>query len=235
MRLILIGPPGAGKGTQAERLAKKYGIPTISTGDLFRARVKDPNDPLGQQIKEIMAKGQLVPDDITIKMLSERLDKEDTKNGFILDGFPRSVPQAEALEKLLKEKGIKVDAVVQIALDDKEVVGRISGRFSCPHCSAGYHDTGKQPATSGQCDSCGNKVEKEKWVRRADDKPEVVQGRLDSYHKWTAPILPFYDSRGMLKVVDGMAGIDNVTKLIESAVDEGVKGNHKPPPSKKLG
>lgn len=231
MRLILIGPPGAGKGTQAERLAKKYGIPTISTGDLFRARVKDPSDPLGQQIKDIMAKGGLVPDDITIKMLSERLDKPDTANGFILDGFPRSVPQAEALEKLLKEKNIKIDSVVQIAVDDKEIVSRIAGRYSCSACGAGYHDTGKHPQTPGQCD-CGKK---DTFVRRADDKPEVVQGRLDAYHKWTAPILPFYDERGLLKIVDGMAGIDNVTKLIESAIDGGKPGNHKAPPAQKHG
>lgn len=232
MRMILIGPPGAGKGTQAEKLSKKYSIPTISTGDLFRARVKDPNDPLGQQIKEIMDKGGLVPDEITIKMLSERLDKDDTKNGFILDGFPRSVPQAEALEKLLKEKNIQIDAVVQIAVDDKEIVNRIAGRFACGACGAGYHDTGKQPAVANTCDKCGKT---DSFTRRADDNPETVKGRLEAYHKWTAPILPFYDSRGMLKVVDGMAGLDQVTKLIESAIDSANGGSNKAPPHQKLG
>lgn len=232
MRMILIGPPGAGKGTQAEKLSKKYSIPTISTGDLFRARVKDPNDPLGKQIKDIMDKGGLVPDEITIKMLSERIDKDDCKNGFILDGFPRSVPQAEALEKLLKEKGIKIDAVVQIAVDDKEIVNRIAGRFACGKCNAGYHDTGKQPKVAGTCDSCGAK---DSFTRRADDNPETVKGRLDAYHKWTAPILPFYEDRGMLKVVDGMAGLDKVTALIESAIDSTGGGCGKAPPHQKLG
>lgn len=232
MRVILIGPPGAGKGTQAERLSKKYGIPTISTGDLFRARVKDVNDPLGQQIKAIMDKGGLVPDEITIKMLSERLEQPDTKNGFILDGFPRSVPQAEALEKLLTEKKIKIDAVVQIAVKDDEIVSRIAGRFSCSACGTGYHDTAKQPAQPNTCDKCGKH---DTFVRRSDDNEETVRGRLDSYNKWTAPILPYYESKGMLKVVDGMAGMDKVTQAIESAIDHSPNGHEKPPPSQKLG
>ena len=194
--------------------------------------MKDPNDPLGKQIKDIMDKGGLVPDDITIKMLSERLDRDDTKNGFILDGFPRSVAQAEALEKLLKEKNIKIDAAVQIAVDDKHLVDRISGRFSCSNCKAGYHDTGKQPAVANACDNCG---QKDTFVRRADDNAETVKGRLAAYHKWTAPILPFYEERGLLKIVDGMAGMDKVTELIESAIDGGSKGSNKVPPSQKLG
>lgn len=229
MRMILIGPPGAGKGTQAAVLAKKYSIPTISTGDLFRARVKDPNDPLGQQIKEIMDKGGLVPDEITIKMLAERIEKDDTKNGFILDGFPRSVAQAEALDKMLKEKNIKIDAVVQISVDDKEIINRISGRFACGECNTGYHDTGKPPKVAGCCDACGAK---DKFTRRADDNAEAVGKRLEAYHKWTAPILPFYDQKGMLKVVDGMAGLDNVTQLITTAL-EGPGGAAKPEPVKK--
>ena len=143
MRIILIGPPGAGKGTQAARISQKHKIPSISTGDLFRARVKDPNDPLGKQIKEIMDEGKLVPDEITVKMLAERIEQDDCKNGFILDGFPRSVSQAEALEDMLKKKSIKIDAVVQIAVDDDKLVERISGRFSCSGCKAGAMTAGR--------------------------------------------------------------------------------------------
>lgn len=232
MRLILIGPPGAGKGTQAERLTKKHGIPAISTGDLFRARAKDPNDPVGQQIKDIMDKGGLVPDDITIKMLAERITQDDCKNGFILDGFPRSVAQAEALDKMLVEKGIKIDAVIQLAVDDDQLIDRISGRFSCSGCKAGYHDTAKKPAVANCCDNCGAK---DSFVRRPDDNAETVKSRLASYYKWTAPILPFYQAKGLLKVIDGMAGMDNVTKLIESAIDGASKGPGEAPPAKKLG
>lgn len=231
MRIILIGPPGAGKGTQAARISQKHKIPSISTGDLFRARVKDPNDPLGKQIKEIMDEGKLVPDEITVKMLAERIEQDDCKNGFILDGFPRSVSQAEALEDMLKKKSIKIDAVVQIAVDDDKLVERISGRFSCSGCKAGYHDKFNQPAVADTCDSCG---EKGTFVRRSDDNEETVRGRLATYHSQTAPILPFYDARGLLKAVDGMADIDDVTAQIESALDGG-KGASRQPPHKKLG
>ena len=229
MRIILIGPPGAGKGTQAERLTKKHGIPAISTGDLFRARVKDPNDPLGLEIKAILDSGKLVPDEITVKMLAERLEKDDCKNGFILDGFPRSVSQAEALEKMLKEKNIKIDAVIQLKVDDKQLVDRISGRFSCSKCKAGYHDTAKQPAVAGTCDSCGAK---DSFTRRADDNAETVKGRLNVFHTQTAPILPFYEARGLLKAVDGMAGMDEVTTQIESALTSNNGGSQLPPPKK---
>lgn len=231
MRVILLGPPGAGKGTQAARLSQKHGVPSISTGDLFRARVKDANDPLGKQIKEIMDKGQLVPDEITVRMLAERIEKDDCKNGFVLDGFPRSVSQAEALEKMLKEKGIRLDAVVQIGVDDEKLVERITGRFSCSSCHAGYHDKFKQPAQADTCDVCHKTGT---FVRRSDDNEETVRGRLHTYHTQTAPLLPFYDARGQLKVVDGMAPMDDVTREIESAL-EGGKGASKQPPSKKLG
>jgi adenylate kinase len=233
MRVILIGPPGAGKGTQAERLSKKYGVPSISTGDLFRARVKDPNDPLGKQLKEIMDKGQLVPNEITVKMISERLDQPDCKNGFILDGFPRSVEQAESLEKMLAEKGIKLDGVVQLAVDDDKLVERISGRYSCGNsaCKEGYHDTFKKPADPHACDKCGGK---DNWVRRSDDNAETVRGRLHTYHTQTAPILPFYQARKQLKIVDGMQGMDEVTAQIEGVL-ENKDGGAKVSPPKKFG
>jgi adenylate kinase len=239
MRVILIGPPGAGKGTQASRLSAKYSVPQISTGDLFRARVKDPNDPLGQQINQIMKEGKLVPNEITVKMISERLDQPDCKNGFILDGFPRSVEQAESLDKMLKEKGIKLDGVVQIGVDDEKLIERISGRYSCGKCGEGYHDTFHQPKSPHKCDKCGatedpSKPETAIWKRRPDDNKETVSARLVTYHTQTAPILPFYDAKGVLKVVDGMAAMDEVTRQIEDALDP-KQGGQKLAPPKKFG
>lgn len=213
LRMILLGPPGAGKGTQARILTEKYGIVAISAGDLFRARVKDPNDPLGLEIKAILESGKLVPDEITIRMIAERLDADDCKNGFILDGFPRSVVQAEALGKMLEEKGIKLDAVIQMTIDDDKLVDRIAGRFTCGACGEGYHDSFKQPKTAGKCDSCGAT---DSFTRRSDDNAETVRSRLETYHSQTAPILPYYEARGMLKTVDGMADMDTVTRQIEA-------------------
>jgi adenylate kinase len=231
MRVILLGPPGAGKGTQADRLSKKYGVPSISTGDLFRQRVKDPNDPLGQQLKQIMDAGKLVPDEITVKMISERLEQPDCKKGFVLDGFPRSVAQAEALEKMLEEKGIHLDGVIQIAVDDDKLVERISGRFTCGECKEGYHDKFKKPAEAHTCDKCGAK---DKWTRRSDDNAETVRGRLHTYHTQTAPILPFYEARSQLKTVDGMADMDSVTAQIVAHLEPG-EGGAKAVPPKKFG
>lgn len=228
LRMILLGPPGAGKGTQARILTEKHGVVAISAGDLFRARVKDPNDPLGQQIKEILDSGKLVPDEITIQMISDRLDEPDCKNGFILDGFPRSVKQAEALEEMLKKKGIKLDAVVQMEIDDDKLVERIAGRFTCGKCGEGYHDTFKQPYVKGTCNTCGAE---DSFTRRSDDNAETVRSRLETYHTQTAPILPFYERLGVLKTVDGMAEMDDVTKEIE-AVLKGAKGCDKPNPPK---
>jgi adenylate kinase len=232
MRLIMVGPPGAGKGTQATLLSKKYGVPTISTGDLFRARVKDPNDPLGKQISEIMKGGNLVPDDITVKMLAERIEQADCKNGFILDGFPRTVAQAQALEKMLKEKSVTLDAVIKLDVDDDKLVERISGRFSCGDCNEGYHDTFKKPHDPHACDKCGAK---DHWKRRPDDNEATVRERLVNYHSYTEKIVPFYDERGLLRTVDGMAGMDNVTKQIESALDSATGGAKIVPPPKKFG
>lgn len=224
MRIILLGPPGAGKGTQARRLSEKHGVVTISVGDLFRARVQDPKDPLGQEIKKIMDAGRLIPDDVTIKMVSERLDQPDCKNGFILDGFPRSLKQAEGLEEMLKKKGIRIDAVIQMEVDDDKLVERISGRFTCGGCGEGYHDKFKKPKDAQACDSCGAV---DKFTRRSDDNESAVRSRLQTYHSQTAPVLPFYENNKLLKTVNGMADMDAVTAQIE-AVLKGIKGGDKP-------
>jgi adenylate kinase len=228
LRMILIGPPGAGKGTQARLLTEKHNVVAISTGDLFRARVKDPDDPLGNEIKQILEAGKLVPDEVTIRMISERLDQPDCQNGFILDGFPRSVAQAEALEEMLKKKGIKLDAVVQMEVDDDKLVERISGRFTCGDCGEGYHDKFKSPHDPSSCDSCGAK---DNFTRRSDDNETTVRSRLETYHSQTAPILPFYERLGVLKTVDGMADMPAVTTQIEAVLCPG-KGCDKLQPPK---
>ena len=171
MKMILIGPPGAGKGTQATRLKDKHNVVHVSTGDLFRAHVKDGTE-LGKKVEQFLKDGKLVPDEITIAMISERLDQPDCKNGFILDGFPRSLKQAEALETMLKDKNIKLDAVVQIEVDDNKLVDRIAGRYTCGGCNEGYHDTAKQPKVSCTCDKCGST---DKFTRRADDNEKTVR------------------------------------------------------------
>ena len=213
IRVILIGPPGAGKGTQAQRLRDKHGLVHVSAGDLFRARVKDPNDPMGQQIKAILDSGALVPDQITIQMIAERLQQADCAKGFILDGFPRSIAQAQALDDMLTEKAITLTAVIQMEVDDDKLVERISGRFTCGECNAGYHDTFKPPHDPHVCDSCGAV---DKFIRRSDDNADAVRARLKTYYGQTTPILPFYEEKGMLKRLDGMASMDEVTARIEA-------------------
>lgn len=226
LRMILIGPPGAGKGTQALRLRDKYGVPHVSAGDLFRARVKDPNDPLGQEIKAILDSGKLVPDEITIKMIAERLDKDDAKNGFILDGFPRSLAQAKALDDMLKSKGIVLDAVVQMEVDDDKLVERITGRFTCSCCNEGYHDKFKPLKKADTCDSCGavETPENKVFTRRSDDNEVAVRARLKTYYEQTEPLLPFYEGKGALRRVNGMASMDEVTQQIESVLCKGKGG-----------
>ena len=212
--IVFLGPPGAGKGTQAQRLVERYGLLQLSTGDMLRAAVA-AGTPLGQQAKKIMEAGQLVSDQIIIGMIAERLASPDSRNGVIFDGFPRTVPQAEALDRLLAEKGLRLDHVIEMKVDDAALIERIGGRFACKACGAGYHDKTKRPKVDGVCDSCGGK----EFTRRADDRPETVEKRLKAYNEQTAPILPYYRSRGVLRTVDGMASIDAVSGAINSILD----------------
>ncbi len=211
MNLILLGPPGAGKGTQAKRLEDLHGLVQLSTGDMLRAVVAS-GVPLGQQAKEIMAAGKLMPDELMIEMIADRISQADCSSGFILDGFPRTVPQAEALDRMLGEKGLQLDHVIEMKVDDAALVERITGRYTCAKCGRGYHDKFEKPRVDGICDNCGST----EFTRRADDNAETVTTRLAAYHKQTAPILPYYKERGVLEAVDWMADIDVVTGQIEA-------------------
>ena len=208
MKLILLGAPGAGKGTQAEILCKELDIPTISTGNILRAAIKN-GTPTGLKAKSFMDAGQLVPDDVVIGIIKERLQQDDCKNGFILDGFPRTIPQAEAMEKA----GIVFDAVVSIEISDETIMERMSGRRVCESCGASYHLVAVPPKTEGVCDKCGGKL-----VQRKDDAPETVKARLEVYHKETEPLKDFYAKRGLLKPVENQPSVEATSQAILHAL-----------------
>jgi adenylate kinase len=213
LNVILLGPPGAGKGTQAKRLEEKYGLVQLATGDMLRAERASGSD-LGKKVQAIMDEGRLVSDDIMIALIASRIG--GAGKGFILDGFPRTVPQAEALDAMLAQKGLKLDRVIEITVDEAALVDRLAGRFTCAKCGASYHDTNNRPKHEGVCDVCGSKD----FVRRTDDKPEAVKTRFEAYRKQTAPILPYYRDKRILTQVDGMADIDHVTRQISGLMDK---------------
>jgi len=212
MNLILMGPPGAGKGTQAKLLLAEFQVPQISTGDILREAVKAGTE-LGKKAGPLMAEGKLVPDDLVIGVAEERLKKPDCAKGFVLDGFPRTIPQAEALEAMLARLGKKIDKVISIEVDDKVIVERMGGRRSCPKCGAVFHVTANPPKAEGVCDACGTAL-----VRRPDDDPETVQERLTVYAKKTAPLKAFYEQRGLLAKIDGVGATDAVFGHIKAAL-----------------
>lgn len=214
MNLILLGPPGAGKGTQAERLRKSHGLKQLSTGDMLRAQVASGSN-LGSEAKSIIEAGKLVPDELVVRIVGDRLDQGDLGNGFILDGFPRTAEQARALDSMLATKGIPLDGVIEMKVDDDLLTERITGRYSCAKCSAGYHDKYKRPATPGICDECSSTD----FRRRADDNEATVRQRLAEYHAQTAPIAAHYADEGKLRQVDGTASIDEVARQIEDVLE----------------
>jgi len=213
MKLIFVGPPGSGKGTQAMRLQRQHGLVQLSTGDMLRAAVASGSD-IGQQAKSIMQSGQLVPDQIMVQMIKERIAKPDCENGFILDGFPRTIAQAEALDEMLAETSSRLDSVIEFQVDDSVLIQRITGRFSCAQCGEGYHNVFKRPKVEGVCDVCGA----EEFQCRADDNAETVTTRLDAYHAQTAPLLPYYREKGILKSINAMGAIEDVSEQIDQVL-----------------
>ncbi len=213
MNIILLGPPGCGKGTQAKRIEEARSMVQLSTGDMLRAAVASGSE-LGAQAKDLMDAGKFVPDDLIISMISGRIDQPDCAQGFILDGFPRTVVQSAALDSMLEEKSLKIDHVIELVVDNDAVVARIVGRYSCAKCGAGYHDEFQKPAQDGICDKCGGT----EFNRRADDNEETVRARLDVYQEQTAPIVGYYREKGVLQTIDGMASIDDVTKQLNEVL-----------------
>ena len=213
MNLILLGPPGAGKGTQAEVITQKRGLVHLSTGDILREAVKACT-AIGEEASTIMETGGLVPDEIVIKIVAERLSASDCANGFILDGFPRTLNQAAALDNLLQAQGKQLDAVIEIKVDDAVVVDRISGRYMCADCGASFHDTNHKPKVPGVCDRCGST----EFIRRKDDKAETVRNRLMAYYRETSPLIGYYFAKDKLRSVDGMAPISEVSSQIEAVL-----------------
>jgi adenylate kinase len=213
--LMLLGPPGAGKGTQAKEIAARHGLTQLSTGDMLRASIAAGSE-IGKRVKEIMAKGELVPDDVVIGIVSERMDEPDCKAGVILDGFPRNLAQAAAFDKVLTANKKKLDVVIELKVDDKQLIRRIAGRFTCAKCGAGYHDDFKHPKVEGVCDVCGST----EFTRRADDNEATVTRRLAVYHRETSPLIQYYAGKGILRSVDGMAAIAQVAQAIDKVLGE---------------
>ncbi|MEE1073350.1 MAG: adenylate kinase [Cellulosilyticum sp.] len=215
MRLILLGAPGAGKGTQAEMLTKLYDIPCISTGNIFREHISK-NTELGQKAKAYMDEGKLVPDSLVIELVKSRITQDDCKNGMIFDGFPRTIPQAEALDVMLKELNIPIDFVVNVEVADELIIERMAGRTVCPSCGASYHKVNKPSKVSGKCDLCSADL-----IQRDDDKAETVKKRLDVYHEQTEPLIAYYRQQGKLVDVDGVGAVEEVRDRVKTAL--GVK------------
>lgn len=218
MRLVLLGPPGCGKGTQSKRLQEIFGIVQLSTGDMLRAEVAAESE-IGRMADAIMHAGQFVPDAMIIAMIKARVDQPDCGNGFVLDGFPRTLAQAEALDAMLVVRHLELDRVVSIEVDDEDIVTRIGGRFSCARCGALYHDVFSRPKKDGTCDVCGATD----FVRRPDDTAETVRKRLQAYHGQTAPIIEHYRKQGLVHCVDGSGAIDEVTERLTAAIREGTR------------
>ncbi|HTW51394.1 MAG TPA: adenylate kinase [Stellaceae bacterium] len=215
MNLILLGPPGAGKGTQARRLEQAHGLVQLATGDMLRAETASDSE-LGRRIKAIMESGALVSDDVVIELIESHITAPEAKSGVILDGFPRTIPQAEALDAMLARHKLKLDHVILMEVDEAALVDRLAGRFTCRNCGASYHDQNNRPRKDGVCDFCGATD----FVRRPDDQPAAVQKRFEVYHRQTAPILPYYRAKGILETVDGMGEMDAVTRAIETIISE---------------
>lgn len=214
LRTILLGPPGAGKGTQAVNIVDKYGIPHISTGDIFRANIKNGTE-LGKKAQEYMNRGELVPDDLVIEIATTRLLEDDCKNGFLLDGFPRTVYQAEKLDEFLAAHGSKIDKVLDIAVEKEELITRLTGRRVCKACGASYHVVNIPPKTEGICDTCGGEL-----IQRADDNAETVGNRIEVYEAQTMPLINYYEKAGNIAHIDGATGLDNVFADIVKALGE---------------
>lgn len=216
MRLILLGPPGAGKGTQAQRLERAHNLVQLSTGEMLRAAVAAGSE-VGKQADAVMKRGDLVSDEIVVGIIADRISDPDCANGFILDGFPRTVEQAEALDVMLEKRGLALDAVIEITVDEDILVDRITGRYSCTQCGEGYHDRYVVPKVDGVCDQCGSK----EFTRRPDDTEEAVRTRMQAYRAQTAPLLPYYNAKGRLQQVDGMADVDDVAAAMDRVLGMG--------------